>query len=386
MSALAVSGVGEGVELIDSATGTPPDLVLLDVPDTSFDVDGLVDAVANLSGDGFVPVIAITPDDIDLRVMALRDGAHECITYPFHQEVLAARMLALLRIKSLQDALVRQDDLLKSGNQELVRLSTLKDEFIASLSHELRTPLTSICEFTSLVLDEIPGPLNEDQRECLEIAHANCKHLSMMIDDLLDLSRIVTGESGLAAVPTDLVALVRDVRRSFGSMAADRQVRLVLDSDLPELEVLVDRSRMRQVVVNLVSNAIKFTPEGSEVCIVVERDEQAGMALVHVIDEGPGLSPTQQKQVFGRFYQAEPAWISKCGLGLGLTVCMEIMSLHGGRIGVESQTGSGCRFYLELPMDNDSVGLKQPSEKGVASPAERRGGTVPKPISRPMER
>jgi len=375
ISALAVTAVGEGLGLMGEAT--LPDLVLVDVPDVTFDVAGLVNAVAQQGGDRFVPVIAITPDTIALRVTALRDGAHECITYPFHQEVLSARMLALLRIKSLQDELVQQDDLLKRGNQELVRLSTLKDEFIASLSHELRTPLTSICEFTSLVLDEIPGPLNVDQRECLEIAHANCQHLSMMIDDLLDLSRVVTGESGLAAVSTNLVALVSDVNRSLGAMADSRRVALVFESAGPKLEVLVDRSRMRQVVLNLVSNAIKFTPEGTTVRVVVERAPQAGVALVHVIDEGPGLTLAQQKQVFGRFYQAEPAWISKSGLGLGLTVCMEIMSLHGGRIGVESQPGSGCRFYLELPMDDDGVRL---------APVSAQGRGAPESTGRQMER
>jgi signal transduction histidine kinase len=363
LSGLNLAGSSTEADFDGAQLPVVPDLIILDVANGVVNLAPLVKRVAALAGDGFIPTIAVTPDDTPTRVKVLREGAHECISWPFHSEELSARMVALLRLKSLQDKMIEQDDLLRVGNQELVRLSTLKDEFIASLSHELRTPLTSICEFTSLVLDEVPGAINEDQRECLEIAQANCQHLSMMIDDLLNLSRIVTGEAVLEAAPSNLVMLGKKALQSLSSTASQRQVRLEFESDLSALPVVLDRGRMRQVIVNLVSNAIKFTPEGTLVRMVVERDEAVGVARVHVIDEGPGLSPEQQKQVFGRFYQAEPAWISKSGLGLGLTVCMEIMSLHGGRIGVESTPEVGCRFFLELPLDGD---MASPGPDNVA--------------------
>ncbi len=362
-----------GMELFrgdaDPTEGTMPDLVLLDAVDPATHVPSALSRVADRAHGRFVPVIAVTPDDVSVKVRALRDGVHECIPYPFHMEELVARMAGLLRLKTLQDQVWVHEQALTRANRELVRLSTLKDEFIATLSHELRTPLTAICEFTSLVLDEVPGRINAGQRECLEVTHSNCQHLSMMIDDMLNLSRIVSGTETLEKAPTNLVSLVDEVLGALAHMAASRKVRMVASGESDVVVAPVDRTRMRRVLMNLVSNAIKFTPPETEVRVVAETDAARSLARMIVIDQGPGLSPEQHQQVFERFFQSERGWTSKSGLGLGLSVCLEIVSMHQGRIRVESAEGDGCRFYVELPLDEASAAIGPVAVLGPDGPS-----------------
>ncbi len=344
------------------------DLIVLDAGHSGISVPALLARLAERPQDGFIPVIAITSDDVAARVRALSDGAHECISHPFHAAELTARMAGLLRFKALQDKIRLHEAALASANRELVRLATLKDQFIATLSHELRTPLTAINEFTSLVLDEVPGKLNDGQRECLEVTHGNCQHLALMIDDMLNLSGIVTGDVTLVKGLTNLVELVDESLCSLAHMAANRKVRVVMESDSDVVVASVDRLRLRQVLANLVSNAIKFTPMETEVRVVVESDPEAAMARLIVIDQGPGLSLEQQQVVFDRFFQTEPARISKNGLGLGLAVCLEIVSMHRGHMRVESEVGAGCRFYVELPLNEAASGIGHVTVLGQQGP------------------
>jgi len=259
----------------------------------------------------------------------------------------AARRRALFA----EHALKEHADNLEQANQELIEVNEMKDQFISMASHELKTPITTIRGQAQLMLRRLTKQKElsqefADVRTALEKIDEQTYRLSALVDDLLDLGSIRAGKTELRPGRCDLCEICRSV--------VDEQCLLtgrVIEVELPEAPVMLeaDSERLSQVGTNLVSNAIKYSPDGSPVKVSVVRQENT--ARLTVQDFGQGIEKEQLKHIFEPFYRAPEAQSSKkSGWGLGLVICKDIVERHGGRIWCESHEGEGSTFYVELPL------------------------------------
>jgi PAS domain S-box-containing protein len=233
-------------------------------------------------------------------------------------------------------------------NDRLLELDRMKDDFVASVSHELRTPLTSIRGYLDLVLDGDTGPLTSEQDRYLRIVARNSNRLLALVGDLLVVAQHDSGVLSLDRRPGDLRALASEAVSSAVPFAEQRGLALgIVAEEVPEFEF--DKARLSQVLDNLISNALKFTPAGGRVEVRVTCDSER--AVVEVADSGMGISDSEQERLFERFYRTESSAIQAIpGTGLGLWISKAIVEGHGGEIGVESAPGRGATFRIELPL------------------------------------
>jgi signal transduction histidine kinase len=233
--------------------------------------------------------------------------------------------------------------------ERLREVDLLKNQFLASMSHELRTPLNSIIGYSEVLLDGGDGELNEDAQEDVEIIYTSGKHLLAIINDILDLAKIEANQMKLHKEPIDVVKILHDVIKTNEVLIGDRPIDLCFESEVDELIVPVDELRIRQVVMNLFSNAAKFTEEGSiTIELHMEDDETASIA---VTDTGIGIDPEGMEIVFDQFRQVDGTSTRKAGgTGLGLTITRHLVQMHGGEIYVDSAMGEGSKFWFTLPL------------------------------------
>jgi signal transduction histidine kinase len=232
--------------------------------------------------------------------------------------------------------------------QELETANRHKSEFLANVSHELRTPLTAIKGFVDNMLDGLTGELNPRQLRYLTRLQANTDRLARLINDLLDLSRIEAGRLELRPTTVRLAPLVHDVVASLRPVAAARGLQL--EAPTTDASVWADADKVTQVLMNLLGNALKFTPADGQVTVTVARDGGAWVQIA-VADTGPGIAAEDAAHLFDQFYQAahtDPA--TRHGTGLGLTIAKTLVELHGGRLWVESTVGHGSTFRFTLPV------------------------------------
>ncbi|RMF29907.1 MAG: PAS domain-containing sensor histidine kinase, partial [Chloroflexi bacterium] len=223
----------------------------------------------------------------------------------------------------------------------------LKDQFISNVSHELRTPLTNLKLYLTLLERGQP----EKQRYYLTTLQREAERLHYLVENLLSLSRLDLGEAEISRTPTDVNVLVRMLVEDREAMAADRSLTLEADlaEDLPY--ALVDRPMIEQVLTNLLTNAMNYTPGGGKIVVRTAKREDEGRSWVTISieDTGVGIPPDERPYIFDRFYRGEAARRSGVpGTGLGLAICKEIVDRHGGRITVESEEGKGSTFTVWL--------------------------------------
>lgn len=242
-------------------------------------------------------------------------------------------------------------DTVKWMGTRLQRLDDMKSEFLAHVSHELRTPMASIQEGTHLLLDEIPGPLTQDQRTTLRIMSDSSRRLMSLISTILDLSKMESGMMDYRFMPTDL-RRVADISVNKIRLLADaKQVQLQVEAPIERHWVRADSTRIEQVLDNLLSNALKYSPEGAVVKLQMAPRREEGLLAVDVSDSGPGISAEEVPHIFERFYQGRTKTRhASVGSGLGLALAKKVVEAHGGRIWVESEVGKGTtvRFILCL--------------------------------------
>jgi heavy metal sensor kinase len=230
--------------------------------------------------------------------------------------------------------------------------------FLADASHELRSPLANIRGTIEVALRRARS--GDEYREALAVSLAEVERLSRLVNDLLRLSRADTGQLPFTFTPCQLAAVVEDAVRAHASRAGERSVRLTLDTPEP-VEVWGDTDRLREVIDNLVDNALRHTPPGSTVAVSVRRE--GGHARVSVHDSGPGLSPEEQAHVFDRFYRADGSRARHSGgMGLGLSIAKAIVEAHRGQLSVRSVPGEGCSFLVELPMAEAGTSDGKPAD------------------------
>ena len=228
----------------------------------------------------------------------------------------------------------------------------IKDQFLSHVSHELRSPLTTVYQFVTILLDGLAGDLTPEQREYLEITLRSVNQLRGMIGDLLDVTRAEAGKLVVEPQSVRPATLVAETLQTLQPSAGAKRLALRADlpGDLPAVHA--DPDRVRQVLTNLIENAIKFTPEGGEITVRAGVSAQdPGFLSVAVADTGCGISPKGTRQIFERLHQeANTIEDSRKGLGLGLYICKELVSRHGGRIWVDSELGRGSVFCFTLPL------------------------------------
>lgn len=251
--------------------------------------------------------------------------------------------------KRMEQEIEKKTRQLEEQNKELEKASRAKSEFLARMSHELRTPLNVIMGFAELMLDEVPGKINEEQRQCLEDILNSSRDLLGLINEVLDLSKVEAGKVELKLKNINLSEVVQSVASAMMALISQRKqsLELKLDKGLPPLRA--DEARLRQVLFNLLGNASKFTPDGGR--IMVEAQARDGFCQISVSDNGLGIRKEELSQIFEPFYQAEASLArERRGTGLGLTLVKEIVEMHGGRIWVESEYGKGSNFIFTLPL------------------------------------
>ncbi|MDX1437657.1 MAG: ATP-binding protein, partial [Anaerolineales bacterium] len=244
----------------------------------------------------------------------------------------------------------------RESAEQLRELDTLKSQFLANMSHELRTPLNSIIGFSRVILKGIDGPVTKLQEQDLTAIYNAGQHLLGLINNILDLSKVEAGKMEFNIEEVDLADLIENVMFTTAGLIKNKpiQIHKNIDPTVPAIEA--DPLRIRQVLLNLLSNAAKFTEEGSiSVTCRLEDTVDGPAVLVSVRDTGPGVAPEDLEKLFLPFSQVDASPTRKTGgTGLGLSISKHLIEMHGGKIGVESVLGEGSRFYFTLPLPHDA--------------------------------
>jgi len=283
----------------------------------------------------------------------------------------------------------QSEEQLRQTNEQLARTTRLKDEFLANMSHELRTPLNAILGMTEGLQDRVFGTINERQIKALQTIERSGSHLLELINDILDIAKIESGQLELDCTPTAVISLCQSSLAFVSQQALKKriQIEIKLPPNLPNLSV--DGRRIRQVLINLVNNAVKFTPEGGRITLKVSHQQTPAdpesadsspqnFLRIAVIDTGIGIAPEDINKLFQPFIQIDSALNRQYqGTGLGLALVKRIVELHGGQVGLTSEVGIGSCFTIDLPcaavpfspeLETQLEPNITPSQRSVASP------------------
>jgi len=252
-------------------------------------------------------------------------------------------------LQSQAEELVAQQQELIEKTREVERANQLKSEFLANMSHELRTPLNVIIGFSQLMLDGVPGKTNEEQKQCLHDILNSGEHLLHLVNDALDLSKIESGKMELRLRDIALTDVIQSFRSNIMPFLATRKQSLEVEVEGELPSICADKAKIRQVFLNLLGNASKFTPDGGK--LKIKAVKNGNWCQVSVIDNGIGIKKEDQERIFEPFYRTNNIVTrEKSGTGLGLAIVKQIIEMHGGQIYVESEHGKRSKFTFTLPL------------------------------------
>jgi PAS domain S-box-containing protein len=256
-----------------------------------------------------------------------------------------------VEVRTTNDKLTQRNEEIAEINRRLDVATRAKSEFLANMSHELRTPLNSVLGFSSVLLQGLAGPVNEEQRRQLSMVNNAGKHLLGLINQVLDLAKVESGQLQLAVAEFDLSEFMEGVCQTVAPLAVEKKIDLICEPPKELTTMCSDRMRVEQVLINLLGNAVKFTEHGS-VTLHARRADDA--VVFEISDTGPGIAPDDLARVFDEFYQVPPAGVAKAsGTGLGLTISKRLVDLLRGSIEVRSTVGKGSTFTVRIPVDED---------------------------------
>ena len=362
---------GDGQDGLEKALTLQPDLILCDVMMPRMSGKRFVEQVRTHRILDTTPIMILSARaDDTLRIQLLREGVQEYLVKPSFPEELRVRVANLIAIKQARQVLQQEVETqsqslvllarevtlrkresqqalsaLQQANEQLTRASQIQRNFVAIVSHEFRTALTSIQGFSGLMSDETFTP--EEVKEYAADIHTQAERLSRMIADLLDLERMKSGRMLLTLEQVELNGLIREVIEYIRPTTPRHTFEIQLDDTLPKCTG--NRDKLTQVVSNLISNAIKYSPHGG--IILVRSQLTQDMAQVWVQDNGIGIPPDSLEDVFDPYCRIEAGTTRYIqGTGLGLSIVRQIIQMHGGHVWVESSLGQGSRFHFTIPL------------------------------------
>jgi signal transduction histidine kinase len=292
-------------------------------------------------------VIAVTPEAGLLAPIGGDAQLFPWLVFGAFALASCVALFLLFRTGTQRRLLTEANAALQSRNEELRELDRLKDEFVALVSHELRTPLTSIVGYVRVLLRDRAEPLQARQRELLQVVDRNASRLVALVGDLLFTGKVDAGKLTLEPTCFELAELARQSVESALPVADETDVELIFEHG-GDVELEADRARIAQLIDNLVSNAVKFTPAGGRVTVRVEAGDDD--ALLTVEDSGIGIPEAELERLFERFFRASTATSREIpGSGLGLSVAKTIAELHGGSLELRSREGEGTTVVVRLP-------------------------------------
>ncbi|MDH5323988.1 MAG: hybrid sensor histidine kinase/response regulator [Gammaproteobacteria bacterium] len=340
-----------GHEGLKIAQKQAPDLVLLDVMMPDLDGYEVLQQLQKSVLTRDIPVIFLTAryKDTDRIVKGLKLGAFDYITKPFEDDILLARVGVATRIKKAEDEIRKQKEELIAANKAVTEATRAKSRFLANMSHEFRTPLNSIMGFLSIVKEGMAGPINDEQSKSLNIAYESSKHLLQLINDILDLAKIEANKVTVIKESFSLDTLFSELSDMFKIQAHSKGIAFDTQIDTPELMLYTDRTKLQQVLINLIGNALKFTSRGYIKVACVNLNDKL---RIDVIDTGKGVSERDLKIIFNAFEQSEEDKRQhQDGVGLGLAISKRHIEILGGYLSAQGSPGEGSTFSFTLPIE-----------------------------------
>jgi signal transduction histidine kinase len=289
--------------------------------------------------------------EVTAVVTILHDRTEELERARLYEELKKASAELENKVRDATSELVRQNELLRRSHIALEQASALKSQFLANMSHEFRTPLNAILGYTSMLLKGVSGELSAQQRRNLERIDSNSHHLLSIINDILDISRIEAGKMPLTVADFVIPDVISEVLAEVEPLIA--RSKLAVSTGLGDALPLVrsDRQKVKQIVINLLTNALKFTPQGW-VKVTASYDKPRDCVAIAVADSGIGISPKDQEIIFEDFRQADDSPTRQyTGAGLGLAICRRLTQMLGGELTVRSALGEGSSFTLTVPRE-----------------------------------
>ncbi len=330
----------DGVEALRVALEERPDCILLDLEMPKLGGFTVLEQLERDPRTREIPVIILTATDDSLGAMerALRGGAVDYIVKPISPLRVAIRVKGALDRRRL-----------------LRELQELRTSFTSMLAHDLRGPLTMIKGYAEMLGLQLSAADGETPQRYIRNIHTACEKMIRLIGEMLDLSKLELGKLTIAREPIDLTAIASDVVERLAPWAQQKGLELVVEAAAPApLPLLGDGARLEQVFMNLLTNALKFTPSPGR--IVVRLADLGDEAEVAVADSGPGISQEELPLLFEQFVQTASGR-AKGGSGLGLLICRHLVEAHGGRIWAESEPGHGAHFIFRLPKRSDTASI-----------------------------
>ncbi|MDB4939271.1 MAG: sensory box histidine kinase/response regulator [Labilithrix sp.] len=383
------------VHAIGTAKDAPRLVVLVPEPPPAQGAPALVTALLALAimllGVAATVAYAVSRDvtrDVDFVTRRI-DGMAQVRTEPTGELIPARTMDEVGLLTTAFNKLVgRFGKAEKAYRQDLARASAADREraaFLAAVSHELRSPLNAILGFADILMEEVDGPLSPAAREEVEQIRGSGAHLLTLINDILEFSALESGQLKLTRGRVDLTGLANEVVREARGLVGEKQLSIRVEGE-PSLVARVDGRRVRQILGNLVNNAIKFTQRGE---VIVRVSREGVLASLSVTDTGPGISSQERAVIFDEYKQARSERMKRRGTGLGLAIARRLVTLHHGKIQVESELGRGSTFKVWLPVGNIDAApsIKAPPReplprieppRGFERPPSRRPGGQPR--------
>ena len=340
----AVTEAASGEQAIEAYAKHSPDLVLLDVMMPGIDGFETCRRLRKIHGDQCAPVIFITAkSESDDVVEGLGAGGVDYLPKPFQPKEVLARIRSHLQNRILAE---QREQLVA----QLSKANAAKNKFLGMCAHDLRNPLASIRGLTEFLRDGAVGPLAPEQRDLVETIHGASQQMLELVNELLDVATIESGELKLRLARCDLADLITRSVALTNMEAARKQTVVTFDPRGTAPVAMLDSAKMRQVVDNLLSNAVKYSPPGSAITVTLHAADAAVQCGFAVQDQGPGIPDSERDKLFQDFSRlsAQPTGGEK-STGLGLAICRKIVEAHGGTITATNLPARGCEFRVLLP-------------------------------------